>query len=125
MDCVLIQHGKAYEIWRETSKASLVSQYAPTILSAIVETASGAAQSGDLWDGNFFSVPPVTPAPSLRETAHVASRQREILVTCAMFVRAKLGVTAWNKLSTQEKIDQTVAAANEWEDLYTVIAPRV
>ena len=61
MDCILIQHGKAHEIWRRTAKATLTTRYAPDILSAIVETAEDVVQPGDLWDGATFSAPPVPP----------------------------------------------------------------
>lgn len=65
MDCVLIQHGKAHEIWRDTRKADLQTRYAPSILAAMVEVAAGTVQPGDLWDGIAFSSPPV-PAPDPR-----------------------------------------------------------
>ena len=58
MDCVLIQHGKAHEIWRRTRKTELQDRYTQEILDAIVETADDAVQPGHLWDGTTFSAPP-------------------------------------------------------------------
>lgn len=59
-DCILIQLGRAHEIWRDTRKADLPPLH-PDLLALIVEQPAGAVSDGDLWDaeaGTFTAEPP-------------------------------------------------------------------
>ena len=42
------------------------------------------------------------------------SRQKDILTTCALIARARMGVAAWNALNLQGKKDAAVAEASDW-----------
>lgn len=80
MDCVLIQHGKAHEIWRNTRKVDLQTRYTAELVAAIVETADAAVRLGDLWDGTSFWPPPPLPPRDLDAEARQIPRHVRALV---------------------------------------------
>lgn len=88
MDCVLIQYGKAHEIWRNTRKVDLQTRYTSELVAAIVETVDGAVQEGDLWDGATFSPPPPPPA---RDIAAEARQPRHVRALVLFYLRRTLG----------------------------------
>ena len=66
MDCILIQNGKAHQIWSGISKADLCFKihegesdaraiFSPAIFSAIIEVESDAVNEGDEWNGARFT----------------------------------------------------------------------
>ena len=61
-DSILIQNGKAHEVWRGIAKADLPS-FHRDLVKQIVEAAEGTVNGGDIWDGASFSAPtaPVPP----------------------------------------------------------------
>jgi hypothetical protein len=50
----------------------------------------------------------------------LTSRQKDVLTTCALIVRAR-GIAAWNALTTQQKVTAALAEANVWVDIRTFI----
>jgi hypothetical protein len=44
------------------------------------------------------------------------SRQKDVLATCALIVRAR-GITAWNAMTVQQKKDATLAEADVWTNI--------
>lgn len=62
-DTVLIQHGKAHEIFAGRTLAEMALRRHPDLVAAMVEAADGSVEVGDVWDGSAFSrpVPPVLP----------------------------------------------------------------
>lgn len=44
---------------------------------------------------------------------NATSRQKDVLATCALIVRAR-GIPAWNALTIQQKKDATLAEADVW-----------
>jgi hypothetical protein len=78
MDCILIQAGRAHEIWPNTTKSALCYKvhdgeiearpiFPPDTIAAIVEVAGGSVQVGATWDGSTFTNPPAPPQPTLAE----------------------------------------------------------
>ena len=88
MDCVLIQNGRAHEIWRKTRKADLRDYVTSEILAATVETPEGAVTAGDVWDGTTFAPPPVPPVVTLDAEARAIPRHVRALVL--YYLRDKL-----------------------------------
>jgi hypothetical protein len=66
VDSILIQNGKAHEIWRGTAKKNLPPLHAD-LVAQIVEVPDDTVNGGDLWDGKVFTVPP-TPIPERVKT---------------------------------------------------------
>jgi len=56
------------------------------------------------------------PVPSVTSAAQYTSRQKDILTTCALIVRAR-GIPAWNALTVPQKIAATLAEADVWRDM--------
>lgn len=55
-DCVLIQHGRAHQIWRGKSKGLLPPLH-PDLVAQIVEAESNTVAEGDAWTGAAFEKP--------------------------------------------------------------------
>ena len=70
------------------------------------------------WDGTAVVAKSAADIESYR-AAHraqqflVTSRQRDLLATCALIVRAR-GIPAWTTMSLQQKRDATLAEADAW-----------
>lgn len=45
------------------------------------------------------------------------SRRKDVLTTCAMTARARIGVSAWNALTPQQRVAQTQAEADVWRNI--------
>lgn len=56
------------------------------------------------------------PVVSIDLTAGYTSRQKDVLTTCALIVRAR-GIPAWNALTLPQKITATFAEADVWRDM--------
>lgn len=87
-DCVLIQDGKAHEIWRDTRTADLRTRYAPGILANVVEVVSGTVSPRDLWDGTQFSSPP--PPPKRDIDAEARQIPRHVRAQVLFYLRRTL-----------------------------------
>lgn len=124
MDSVLIQNGVAHEIWRNTSKLSLIRKYTTEILNAVVETAD-VVHPGYRWNGTSFVAPITAKVQSLSEYAQTTSRDKNMLATFALILRARIGIDAWNALTTQQKISQTLAEADIWKNIREFINDKV
>ena len=57
--------------------------------------------------------------------AFTTSRQKDVLATCALIVRARLGISAWNALTIQQKVDATIAEADVWKAIREFIDDKV
>lgn len=106
MDCVLIQAGKAHEIWRNTLKVGLQSRYAPEILAAIVEVASDTVFGGYLWDGVAFSPPPPPPPRDLDAEARAIPRHARAQVLYYLRDKLKRNPTATERQAAIEALVQ-------------------
>jgi len=53
------------------------------------------------------------PATSAALTFTTTSRQKDVLATCALIVRAR-GIPAWNALTVPQKVTATLAEADVW-----------
>lgn len=115
MDCVLIQHGKAHQIWRATRKADLRTQYSAEILSSIVETVDGVVQAGDLWDGTAFSPSPTPDVVDLDTQAREATAPRVLRAWLLFYLRDKLG--------RQPTLAERQAAQNALSQAYKDVGP--
>lgn len=74
VDCVLIQHGVAWEIWRNTRRNDLPPM-APELFGMVAEVPAGLVNVNDIWDGQNFNSPPVPPAePRLVRKALIVDR---------------------------------------------------
>ena len=62
VDSILVQNGKAHEIWRGIAKSDLPPLH-KDILANIVEAPDGTVNEKHLWDGTKFSAPPVPIPP--------------------------------------------------------------
>jgi hypothetical protein len=58
-DCILIQHGVAQEIWRNTTLESLKGKFPDGLIAMMVEAPADTVTEGDVWDGSSFSTPVV------------------------------------------------------------------
>jgi hypothetical protein len=69
MDCVLIQDGRAHQIWPDTTKHALCYKvhegetspravFPQALIDAIREVEAGSVQIGATWDGEAFTNPP-------------------------------------------------------------------
>jgi hypothetical protein len=52
------------------------------------------------------------------------SRQKDVLATCALIVRAR-GIAAWNAMTTQQKVTATLAEADVWAGIRDFIEDKV
>lgn len=52
------------------------------------------------------------------------SRQKDILATCALIVRAR-GIAVWNAMTTQQKVTATLAEADVWKTIRDFIDDKV
>lgn len=59
---------------------------------------------------------PALVAAELTAQAQLTSRQKDILTTCAMIVRAR-GIAAWNAMTTAQKVSAAFAEADTWRDI--------
>lgn len=59
---------------------------------------------------------PALLAAELTAQAQLTSRDKDILTTCALIVRAR-GITAWGNLSTPAKVAAAQAEADVWRDM--------
>lgn len=50
--------------------------------------------------------------------AQTTSRQKDVLTTCALVVRAR-GIAAWNAMTTQQKVTAALAEADAWKTMRT------
>lgn len=66
-----------------------------------------------------------TPAVELSDAAQGTSRQKDVLTDCAMLVRARIGIAAWNALTTPQKVSQTLAEADVWKTVREFIDDKV
>ena len=99
MDCVLIQNGRAHEIWRRMRKMDLVDRYSGEFLAAIVETAEDVVHSGDVWNGTTFSAPP--PPPPENPAATLASMKALQALARATY---ELKTTTWTLAEYRARI---------------------
>lgn len=62
VDCVLIQNGKAHEIWRGIATDKLPPLH-PDLVAQTVEAPAGTVNDGDAWDAELskFVPQPVDP----------------------------------------------------------------
>jgi hypothetical protein len=63
VDSILVQHGIAWEIWRDTPKDKLPPLH-PDLAAQIHEAPAGTVNTGDAFDGEIF-----TSAPSAQPEA--------------------------------------------------------
>lgn len=73
----------------------------------------------------FNANDPTLIAQELSDASLATSRQKEVLTTCAMLVRARIGITAWNALTTPQKVTQTLAEADVWQMIRVFIDDKV
>ena len=59
---------------------------------------------------------PTVIAAELAAKAQLTSRQKDILTTCALIVRAR-GIAAWNAMTTPQKVTAALAEADIWRDI--------
>lgn len=57
-DVILIQQGKAWDIFPNFALAQMTNRFHPNLVAVMVEVPSGTVNYGDLWDGATFSPPP-------------------------------------------------------------------
>lgn len=57
-----------------------------------------------------------TPAMTNTTRFTATSRQKDVLATCALIVRAR-GIAAWNGMTLQQKKDATFAEADVWVNI--------
>lgn len=76
----------------------------------------GSPCSFPVWDVvKLGAAPTVADIAAMRtSTFQATSRQKDILATIALTVRARIGIAAWNALTTQQKVTQTLAEADVW-----------
>lgn len=55
LDVILIQHGRAHEIWRGKTLDELRPLYHADLVAQMVEMPADSVQSGWLWNGTTFS----------------------------------------------------------------------
>lgn len=55
-DCILIQNGRAHEIWRGKKKVELPPLH-PDLLANVVEVETSDTQEGDVWKNRKFTRP--------------------------------------------------------------------
>lgn len=63
-------------------------------------------------------------AVRLSEHSLATSRQKDILTTCALVVRAR-GIPAWNAMTNPQKVTAVLAEADVWRGLREFIDDRV
>ena len=63
-------------------------------------------------------------AAALSTKAQATSRQKDVLATCALIVRAR-GITAWNNMTTAQKVTATLAEADMWKGIREFIDDKV
>lgn len=96
----------------------------------IVDRSDGQGPQIGVWNAATLGPLPtqaeidaVTPAQitaaqtATRQAQYTAtSRQKDILATCALIVRAR-GIPAWNGMTVQQKKDATLAEADVWVNI--------
>ena len=65
----------------------------------------------------FDPIDPATVTADVTAQSQLTSRQKDILTTCALIVRRRLGEPAWTALSLQGKKDAVFADADLWRDM--------
>jgi len=65
---------------------------------------------------NFNPDDPAHDAAELSASALSTSRQKDVLATCALIVRAR-GINAWNNMTVQQKVGVTLAEADVWKNI--------
>lgn len=81
----------------------------------LVRPASLQAQAQPIIDA-FDPNDPAVIAAELTAQAQLTSRQKDIMTTCALIVRAR-GIPAWNAMTTQQKVAAALAEADVWRDI--------
>ena len=61
MDVILIQAGRAHEVFRGSNLADMKGRFTDDLLGNMVEVPTGSVDVGYIWDGRTFARP--TPAP--------------------------------------------------------------
>ncbi len=56
-DVVLIQNGKAHEIFHNVSLAQMTGRFHADLVAQMVEVPSETVNENDIWDGENFSAP--------------------------------------------------------------------
>ncbi|MCF2522354.1 hypothetical protein [Bradyrhizobium sp. G127] len=56
MDSILVQNGRAHQIWRGVAKDS-IPPMTPELMDCVVEAEAGLVDDGDIWSGSAFSKP--------------------------------------------------------------------
>lgn len=105
-DCVLIQDGKAHEIWRNTRKVDLQTRYTSELVAAIVETPSGTVQVGHRWNGTTFSPPPPAPPADLDAEARAIPRHVRAMVLYQLRDKLQRTPTAAERRAAIEELVQ-------------------
>jgi hypothetical protein len=104
----------------------------------LVDNSDGAGAHVDVWNvaalgaiptqGEIDAITPAQLAATLaaQKTAAFAatSRQKDILATIALVVRAK-GLAAWNAMTTAQKVTATLAEADAWTTIRDFIEANV
>ncbi|MEK9810445.1 MAG: hypothetical protein VW362_08355 [Candidatus Nanopelagicales bacterium] len=80
-----------------------------------VQPASLQAQAQPIIDA-FDPNDPALAHAEVTEQAQATSRQKDILATCALIVRAR-NLTAWNGMTTAQKVAAARAEADTWRDM--------
>jgi len=71
---------------------------------------------GDALRFTFDPADPAIVAADLTDQAQLTSRQKDILATCALIVRAR-GIAAWNGMTIAQKQAAVFAEADLWRDM--------
>lgn len=109
-----------------------------SLIDAIVWKWPGArcVVRGDVlerWDGPMAqpsaaeitqAVADYTPAVQLTARCQITSRQKDILAMLATVVRGR-NVSAWNAMTTQQKVEATLAEADVWKSIRAFIDDKV
>lgn len=91
------------------SKATWRVDHLATATQAHRDTATATIAAFDPAD-------PVVTTDAQTAPFIATSRQKDVLATCALIVRAR-GIPAWNALTLPQKIAATIAEADVWETI--------
>lgn len=59
---------------------------------------------------------PAVIASEVAKAAQLTSREKDVLTTCALIVRAR-GIAAWNAMTPPQKVTAALAEADVWRDM--------
>lgn len=91
VDSILIQNGRAHQIWRNATIA-MAPPMTADLMAQIVEFPAGTVNEGDLWDGaNFVAPAAPVPASISRRQFYEQLARADLISTAEALAAVKVG----------------------------------